>query len=263
MGDVGVVYAAILGLAVGSFLNLVIDRVPRGMSIVVPPSHCDKCGHRLGPIDLVPFLSYLWLRGRCRHCGVRIPRRSFLVELATGTLYAVTVLQFGLGPEAWVVMAFGSLLIAVLVIDLDHLIIPDILVIPGILVALGVAYFGPVGEGRGLGESYARAAAGGGAGLGVLLAIYLGALLVYRAEVGFGFGDVKLGALIGLLVGFPEVAIALYMAFFAGGLTAGLLLLTRVRGRRDVIPYGPFLVAGAIATLLIGKELTWYVDLFR
>ena len=263
MGTVGLVYMTLTGLAVGSFLNLVIDRVPRGQSIVAPPSHCDGCGRRLVAMDLVPVLSYLWLRGKCRYCGGGIPFRAVLVELATGALFGVVVYRFGLTPLTGVILAYGSLFIAILVIDVDHLIIPDKLVFPGMVLAFAAAHFGPVGEERALGETFLRVAAGGAAGLGVLLAIYLGAYLVYRADVGFGFGDVKLGALIGLITGFPEVAIALYFAFLSGGVVAGSLLLLKLRSRGDAIAYGPFLVAGAIATLVVGEDLGWYVDLFR
>ena len=128
MDPVFLVYMPLFGLAVGSFLNLNIDRIPRGQSIVKPPSHCDQCQRRLAPLDLVPLLSYLWLRGRCRFCGAAIPRRAFLVEVVTGSFFGLVGYQFGLAPVAWVILAYGGLFIAISVIDLEWRIIPDKLV---------------------------------------------------------------------------------------------------------------------------------------
>ena len=263
MNPVVLAYMPIFGLAIGSFLNLNIDRIPRGLSIVSPPSLCDRCQRRLGLLDLVPLLSYLWLRGRCRFCGVPIPLRAFLVEAVTGALFGFVAYRFGLTPLAGVILAYGSLLITVSVIDLEHIIIPDKLVIPGILLAFAAVPFGPIGEDRALGEAFWRAVAGGGLGMAILLFIYVMAFVMYRSNIGFGFGDVKLGALIGLVIGFPDVLIALYFTFISGGVTAVLLLLLRLRGRRDAIPYGPFLAVGAIATLLVDEGIGWYLDFIR
>ena len=261
MTPVYLAFISILGLVVGSFLNMNIDRIPRGESILFH-SRCDYCQHRLSAYDLVPLLSYLLLRGRCRYCGHRITRRAFLVEVVTGVLFGLAAYQFGLTALTGVVIVYGSLFIAISVIDLEQTIIPDVLVIPGLVLAFAIAPVGFVGEDRSLGDTYLRVLEGLGLGLGIMLLIYLVALLVYRAAVGFGFGDVKLGALIGAVTGFPEVLIPLYFAFIAGGLVAILLLLLKLRGRRDVIPYGPFLTSGAILTLMVGKELGWYTDRF-
>jgi len=232
-------YIPLFGLAVGSFLGLVIDRVPRGQSIVSPPSRCDHCHRRLTPLDLIPLLSYLVLRGRCRFCGVRIPIRSFLVEAATAAFFALVILRFGQTSEAWVIVAFGSLFIAISVIDFEWTIIPDKLVLVGVIAALAVAPFGPAADGRTLAEAIVSIAVGGALGFGLMLLIYVGALMIYKSNVGFGFGDVKLGALIGLVTGFPEVLVALYIAFVSGGVVAILRLLLKIRGRREGIP-GPF-----------------------
>ena len=261
MGPVSLVYMSLLGLAVGSFLNLNIDRIPRGLSIISPPSQCDHCERRLSPLELVPVLAYLWLRGRCWHCGGRIPLRVPLVEVATAVLFGFVTYRFGLTPVGGVILAYGSLFVAISAIDLERTIIPDKQVFPGIVLAFAAAHFGPVGDARDLGDAFARVAAGGALGLGVMLLIYVGSLMVYRSDIGFGFGDVKLGALIGLVIGFPEVVIAMYFAFVGGGLIAVSLLLLRIRGRRDALPYGPFLAGGAMLTLLVGQDLGWYVDL--
>ncbi len=263
MNPVALAYMPLFGLAVGSFLNLNIDRIPRGQSIVSPPSQCDQCQRRLTLLDLVPLLSYLWLRGKCRHCGAPIPLRNFLVEVATGTLFGLVTYLFGLTPLGGVILAYGSLFIVIAAIDLERTIIPDKLVLPGIALAFAVAPFGPVGEERALGDAFLHIAAGGTLGLGIMLFIYVASFLVYRSSIGFGFGDVKLGALIGLVTGFPEALVAVYFAFVSGGVVAALLLTLKLKSRRDAIPYGPFLAIGAISALLVGEGPGWYLDLFR
>ena len=256
-------YMSLVGLAVGSFLNLCIDRIPNAQSIVSPPSQCDQCQRRLRPLDLFPLLSYLWLRGRCRYCGSHIPVRAFVVEVAAGVLFGLVAYRFGMTALTGVIVVYGSLFIAIFVIDLEHTIIPDKLVFPAAVLAFAAAPFGFVGEERALGDIFIRIAAGGALGLSIMLLIYLGSFLIYRGDVGFGFGDVKLGALIGLVTGFPEVVIAVYFALISGGVIAVLLLLLKIRGRKEAIPYGPFLTGGTIATLLIGERLGWYLDLIR
>ena len=257
------VYLPLLGLAVGSFLNLTIDRVPRGQSIVAPASRCDVCHRRLSPLDLVPVLSYIWLRGKCSGCGISIPARNPLVEIVTGVFFGTVHYLYGLDPVAWVILGYGSLFIAIAVIDLELTIIPDKLVLPGVVLAFAAAHFGPVGEERSLAGAFASTAAGGGLGLGLMLTIYLGSLAVYRHTGGFGFGDVKLGLLIGLVIGYPDVAVGFYFAFVLGGVVAVLLLLLKLRARKDTLPYGPFLVGGAMATLIVGEDLGWYLELLR
>ena len=261
MNPIVLAYMPLFGLAVGSFLNLAIDRIPGGISIVHPPSRCDSCGRRLTPIDLIPLLSYLSLRGRCRFCGVRIPVRVFFVELVTGALFAVVAFRFGLDSASVVTLLFVSVFVAIFFIDLEHMIIPDKIVFPAIVVALGAAHFGPVGDGRSIGETSIRVVAGCGVGFGFLLFIFLASYYMYRGRVAFGFGDVKLGGLMGAVLGFPDIAIALYMAIIVGGLFAAALLLLRLKQRTEAIPYGPFLAGGAIAVLLVGKDAGWYVDL--
>ena len=263
MDPVALAYMPLVGLAVGSFLTLIIDRIPRGVSIVSPRSQCDRCHNPLGPLDLVPLISYLWLRGRCRYCGAAIPLRTTTVEVGTSVLFGLTTYVFGLTPFAGVILAYGSLFIAVSVIDMERLIIPDKLVLPGVVLAFAAAHFGPVGDGRVLGDTFVRVVAGGALGFGAMLLVYVASYLVYRSSAGFGFGDVKLGALIGLVIGFPEVLIALYFAFLLGGVIAVILLALRLKGRRDVLPYGPFLAAGALVTLIVNEDIGWYIDLFR
>ena len=251
----------LLGVVVGGFLNLTIDRIPRGVPVFSNPVRlCGHCQRPLSALDMIPVFRYLWLRGRCRNCSAPIPRRALLVELTTGIFFLLVTYFLGLTPEAAVVMAFGSLLLAISVIDLEWTIVPDKLVLVGVVLAFAVAPFGPIGEERSLGESYLSMAAGGALAFLIMLMIYYVATSVFKRA--FGFGDVKLGGLIGLAVGFPELLVALYFGFAAGGLAAVLLLLLNLKGRRDIIPYGPYLAAGALFALLVGGEITdWYLGL--
>lgn len=238
-----------VGILVGSFLNVCIDRLPRGESVVRPPSHCDACGHRLGPADLVPIFSYLWLRGRCRHCGEAISPRVLVVELLTGALFALAALCHDLGVSLAFTLVFSCLFLVVAIIDLEHRLIPNRLVYPGMALALLLS---PLWPGLGL----LRALAGGAVGFIVLLIPYL------LSRGGMGAGDVKLAALVGMVAGWPGALVAMFLAMVAGGAVAGPLLLLGLRKRKDQIPFGPFLSLGAVATLFYGDFLlAWYISL--
>jgi leader peptidase (prepilin peptidase)/N-methyltransferase len=240
-------YAA-FGAAIGGFLNVCIDRLPRGQSVVSPPSSCDACGRRLSAWELIPVISYLVLRRRCRTCGGPITLRSPAVEFGTALMFGLVWIRFGPSGQTLVVSAFACYLIVTLVIDLEHHRILNKLTYPAIAVALLVAPFAP---NRNLLETLA----GGAIGLGVLLLI----AVVYPG--GMGMGDVKLGAFIGLAVGLPGVLLALYLSFVLGGLITGVLWLARVVQRRDPIAFGPFLAIGALATLLYGEPLLrWWAS---
>jgi leader peptidase (prepilin peptidase)/N-methyltransferase len=233
---------AALGAAIGSFLNVCIDRLPRGESVVSPPSSCDACGRRLSPLELVPVISYMALRGRCRTCGTSIPLRSLIVEGGTMLMFGLIWLRFGASLQAILVSVYACYLIVTLVIDLEHHRILNKLTYPAIIVALIVAPFTPD-------RSLLETIAGGAIGSGVLLLI----AIVYPG--GMGMGDVKLGAFIGLAVGLSGILLALYLSFVLGGLITGILWLARVVRRRDPIAFGPFLAIGALATLLYGEPL--------
>ena len=236
----------VLGLAVGSFLNVCIDRLPAGESIVRGASHCPNCQHLLAPWDLVPVFSYLWLRGRCRYCGASIPVRVPLVEVATGVLFGFLFWKFGLGVELGIALVYGSILLAISVIDLEHQLILNVVVYPALPLALALSLLSPD-------PTIASAALGFAVGVAAVSIPFL----IYRQ--GMGMGDVKLGGLIGLMVGYPHVLVALLLAVVVGGVIASLLLVLRIKGRKDAIPFGPFMAAGAFVTLLWGQAiLDWY-----
>ena len=252
-----IILIGLLGLAVGSFFNVCIDRLPRSLSIVALPSHCERCQHRLTPLDLVPVLSYLWLRGRCRYCKAPIPRRILLVEAVTGLLFAYVAFRYEVTLETVVVLGFVGILIVVFFIDLEHSLILNRVMYPAVAAALLVAPVGPLGQGQDAPHAYLDAILGVTIGGGVLYVIFL------AARGGFGGGDVKLGGFVGAILGIPQIVVALPLSFIAGGLFALSLLVLKVRGRTDAIPFGPFLVGSALVSLFWGQAIfDWYRGIF-
>jgi leader peptidase (prepilin peptidase)/N-methyltransferase len=249
---------AILGLAVGSFLNVCIDRLPQNKSIVLPPSHCEACQHKLAAKDLIPVFSYLRLRGRCRYCQAAIPRRVFWVELATALIFALLYWHYRLSPELGVMIFYACLFIIIFVIDLEHGLILNKVVYPSMVVALLLALYPWPWLNESMAIRIAYAALGGGIGFAIFLLI----ALVSRG--GMGWGDVKLAALIGLATSFPLVFVAIIMAAILGGIVAVALVIAKKRKRRETIPFGPFLALAAMVTLLWGSNiLSWYLSLMH
>jgi leader peptidase (prepilin peptidase)/N-methyltransferase len=257
-----IVLFAILGLAVGSFLNVCIDRLPRNESIVLPPSHCEACQRKLAVKDNIPVFSYLRLHGRCRYCQAAIPRRLFWVELATALIFAFlywwcVIFKPELGIAAFGVLAFyACLFIIIFVIDLEHGLILNKVVYPGMVVALLLALYPWSWLNESIVTRVAYAALGGGIGFAIFLVI----AIVSRG--GMGWGDVKLAALIGLATGFPLVFLAIIMGAILGGIVAVALMIVKKRKFKEAIPFGPFLALAAMVTLLWGSNiLSWYLGL--
>lgn len=246
---VELMFVFLLGLAVGSFLNVCIYRLPRGGSLVSPPSRCGACGARLKPRDLVPVLSYLALGGRCRHCGAAFPARYAAVELMTGLLFVWCRVAAGPGLATAKALVLTAFLVVIAFIDYDHRIIPDrlLLWLAGAGAAINLA-------GR---ADWPDALAGALSGGGVML------LIAVFSRGGLGGGDVKFAAALGLWLGWQQTLLALLLAFVVGGLAGGLLVLAGIKGRRDFIPFGPFMAGGAFAGLLYGGPLLgWYLGRF-
>ena len=250
---------ALLGLFVGSFLNVCIDRLPRGQSIIHPRSHCAACNRKLGNLDLIPLFSYLWLRGRCRYCRAHIPLRLPIIEGITGLLFALLYWKFELGLELGISLIYVSLLTAIFVIDLENQLVLDKVIYPGMALALAFSFFWPGLEGIGAlpGEALGRVVsslAGGALGLGAMALPFI----IYRR--GMGMGDVKLGALVGLMTGFPLVFVAILLSWIGGGLVAAILLALKVKKLKDPIPSATFLATSAMVTLLWGQAIwQWYL----
>ena len=247
---------ALLGLSVGSFLNLCSDRLPRGESITSPGSRCDNCNRSLKAIDLVPVFSYLWLRGRCRYCDARIPIRLPILEFATGVIFALLAWHYGLNLELAIALIYASLLLLIFVVDLEQGLILNVVVLPAVVLAFVFSFFWAgfkefwpeVGPGF-----VVSSLLGGAIGFGLMMLPYL------ISRGGMGAGDVKLAALIGLVSGFPLVLVALLVGIIAGGLVAAILLVSRLARRKDPIPFGPFLATGAMVSVIWGENIIdWY-----
>jgi len=252
-----IIIFAVLGLAVGSFLNVCIDRLPSNKSIVFPPSHCEACQHKLSAKDLIPVFSYLRLRGRCRYCQASVPRRLFWVELATAVIFALLCWHYGLSPELGVMIFYACLFIIIFVIDLEQGLILNKVIYPTMVVAFLLALYPWPWLSDSMVMRVAYAALGGGIGFVIFLLI----ALVSRG--GMGWGDVKLAALIGLATGFPLVFLAVIMGAIVGGIAAVALMIAKKRKRREAIPFGPFLALAAMVTLVWGSNiLSWYLNLW-
>lgn len=236
-----------MGLCFGSFLNVVIDRLPVNESLLRPPSHCPECGKRLTGKDLIPLISYLWLRGRCRYCGSAIPQRIFWIELITGVSFALLAWKYGLSAELGVFAVYTCVLIAIFVIDMDHQLILNKITYPAIVFALATVPLRPQ-------ITFVDAFIAGAIGFGLLF------LVVVISRGGMGWGDVKFAAFMGLATGFPIIFVALFVGVVTGGIFAiGLLALKR-KGRKQAIPFGPFLVIGTIVALMWGNTMwEWYM----
>ncbi|MEN6566339.1 MAG: prepilin peptidase, partial [Veillonellales bacterium] len=243
------------GLLIGSFLNVCIYRLPRGESIVTPPSHCTDCGTRLKPWDMIPILSWLLLKGRCRYCGTAIPSRYAAIELLTGILFVWCLEILGLGPALFKTLVLLSFLLVITFIDYDHQLILDKVLLwfapVGVAINLFINHInffanavgyreGFVALQTGLPDMLIGALLGGGAFL----------LIAVVSRGGMGGGDIKFAASLGLWLGGKFTLLAIFLSFLFGGLAGVLLLLLQRKGRRDMIPFGPFIALGAVVTIL-------------
>ena len=245
-----VVLIALLGLVVGSFLNVVIARLPAGRSLWRPRSACLACGVAIAWHDNIPILSFLALRGRCRACGSAIAWRYPIVEAVTAALFMGAYLTFGLTPAFFVAALLLASLVAVTGIDLDHQIIPDKITLPGIVTGVLANLAAPGGSWS---ESLLGIALGGGVFFAIILA----------SGGGMGGGDMKLGAMLGAFLGWKVTLVAIFVAVVVGGVGALGALAAGRKGRKDPIPFGPFLAVGGAVALFWGPRLlTWYLDIF-
>ena len=239
----------LLGAIVGSFLNVVIARVPAGQSIVYPPSHCPECRHEIRWYDNIPILSYFILLGRCRECGGRISIRYPLVEFLTACISLGLYLKYDLSPAFGVSLVFTSAMVAVFWIDLDDMIIPDVISLNGTVIGLATVTGGLI-PGLTWQDSFT------GLILGVLI-LYLPAIAYekIRGVEGLGGGDIKLLAMIGAFIGPYGVIFVLFFASFIGSLTALAGIVIRGMASSAPIPFGPFLSAAAVLYVFVGQGL--------
>jgi len=248
---------AVIGVVVGSFLTVVAHRVPAGISIVRPPSACPSCGTPIAARDNIPIVSWLLLRGRCRSCHARISVRYPLVEAVGGGVFGATAAIIG---PVWILPAylwFAGLTLVLTVIDIDVKRIPNRVLYPGTAVAVVLLAGGAFADG--VADALPRALAGGGLYFAGLL------LVALAARGGFGMGDVKLAFVLGVFTAFlswGSLGVAVFGAFAVGGLIGVVLLALRRAGRKDLIPFGPALVAGAWIAIAAGDAIArWYTGL--
>ncbi len=277
--------ALVVGLLIGSFLNVVIHRVPADLSIISPPSHCPSCRSPIAPWDNIPLLSYCWLRGRCRQCGVSISLRYPAVELLTGLLFLVITWRFGANPWTLVYCAFAAALVATAMIDYDHQIIPDGLSLGGLAVALVVVPLVHWHDGLAYVDALVRSAVGAGLGAGVLWVV---AFLHARISVamgrqfehwpgdglapprpheadywlwfpGLGLGDVKLLAMIGAVLGPVGVLDSILASSLVGLVLGGMQAVMR-GALGSPFGFAPAIAVGAVATLFLPR--LWLLRIF-
>ncbi|MBM9536653.1 prepilin peptidase [Desulfobulbus alkaliphilus] len=240
--------AALLGAVVGSFLNVVILRLPRtDRSIIFPASHCPRCKQPLRWFDNIPIISYLLLRGRCRTCGKTISLQYPLVELAMAVLAAVLAARFALSFAFILYFIFFAALLVIIFIDFHHQIIPDRISLPGIAIGFAGSFFNDQ-------VTWQQSGLGILLGGGILYAVAYGYFFLTRRE-GMGGGDIKLLAMIGAFLGWQSLLFVVFSSSVAGSVVGVAAMIKQKTGARTRIPYGPFLALGAMAYLIFNDQI--------
>ncbi len=249
----------LFGAVVGSFLNVCIHRMPREESIVNPPSHCPHCNERIRWYDNIPLVSFIVLRGKCRHCGASISPRYLFIELLTASLFLAVWLKYEfqwIAPIYWVLV--GGLLASTF-IDFEHYIIPNEITYGGILVGIAASLlYPPLQEVETIGASVLRSLIGGLTGGVTLLVIAFVGEKIFKKEA-MGMGDVKFIAAIGAFLGWKAALFAIFASSLIGGVVGLMLVVTSRKGWGSRIPYGPYIALGALLWVFFGREfLRWY-----
>jgi leader peptidase (prepilin peptidase)/N-methyltransferase len=237
---------AVLGLAVGSFLNVCIYRLPNRLSVAWPPSHCPSCDRRLAWYENVPVISWLVLRGRCRTCASRISWVYPAVELITAVLFAGAFLVYGLTPLLAVRLLFVCALVVLFAIDYEHYILPNVITIPGIVIGFAASFLLPPGWG----SSLAGLLAGG-----LFPFLVAEAYLRIRGREGMGMGDFKMLGMVGAFLGWPLVWVTLLLSCLLGIVIGGGGLLISRRGMGTRIPFGTFIAVAALVAVYWSDEV--------
>ena len=240
----------IFGLVLGSFYNVVGLRVPKGESIVNPPSHCTSCGKRLTAFELIPVLSYLIQRGKCKGCGVKVSPIYCFTEIVTALLFALCYVKFGFTAELAVALLFVSLLVIINVSDIAYMLIPNkilLFFLPFLIVSRIVSPLKPWWDSL----------------LGAVIGFSVLLLIAVVSKGGMGGGDIKLFLLIGLVLGTIHTLLTLFLASVVGMIVGGIVLKVRGQGRKTPLPFGPSIAVGALLAYFYGDQLIeWYWQLF-
>lgn len=240
----------IYGLIFGSFFNVVGLRIPKGESIVRPPSHCTVCNRKLTARDLVPVLSYLFLQGKCRGCGTKIHWMYPVMELVTGLLFAFAFTQLGFNLELILAILFISLLVIITVSDIAYMLIPDKILLFFLVPLIVARIFSPL-------TPWWDSIVGAVIGFGILF------LIAVLSKGGMGGGDIKLFFVIGVVLGTMHTLLTLFLASLIGAVVGVISLRIAKKGRKTPIPFGPSIAIAAIITYFFGDTLVdWYVNMF-
>lgn len=245
----------IFGSLIGSFLNVCIYRMPRNLSIITPSSRCPSCNIPINPYDNIPILSYILLGGKCRICKAKISFRYPLVEFLNASLYVLVLWRFGPGWHTPVYFVFCSALVVITFIDLDFQIIPDRITLPGIPIGL-------VAGSLLMPDPFLRYSLLGfkASIIGFLAGGSLFYVIAFLSKGGMGGGDIKMMAMVGALMGWKSVLSTTFFGSFAGSVFGIFLMISRGKGRKTKIPFGPFLALGTLITIFYGQEiLLWYL----
>ncbi len=244
-----IILSFVFGAMIGSFLNVCIYRVPAGKSIINPPSACPNCGQPIKPYDNIPIISFILLGAKCRNCKTPVSWRYPAVEFLTGALFAGIAYTFGASIDMLIYVFLVSILITVSFIDLDHQIIPDKITLPGMVIGILLSALSllPVGWQQSL------------------LGFFIGGGLLYLSAVlsrgGMGGGDIKLAAFMGIFLGWRKILLTLFVGVLLGSIVGVVMILFRHGKRKDKIPFGPFLVLGALTSIFWGEKIiTWYMS---
>ncbi len=247
---------AVMGLIIGSFLTVVVDRVPHGGSIMAPPSACGACGNRLGPLDLVPIFSWLALRGRCRHCRNPIGNEPLIIEIATAAIFVLFGIKFGADAALPAFCILGAALVALVWIDLREQRLPrEITYTAFVLSSIGLVIAAIVNDQP---ERIWQSALGAGIALAIMGVIYL------ASRGGMGDGDVRLAPLLGLHLGYLNpgiVPVGLFLGFLLGAVVGVAMMAVSKAGRKTALPFGPFLAAGTVIAVFAGQsfvDVIWH-----
>jgi len=243
-------WVGLVGLIVGSYLNVLIHRIPRGKSTVLPRSSCPYCQGPIRARDNLPVLSFLFLGGRCRHCRAPISWRYPAIEALTAILFVTSLLKFGISPNLVHALIFACLMVLLAAIDMEHFLLPDRLTLPGILVGLGLQFWHPM-------PGLLAAVIGTLVGAGILILV-INYWYWLRGEEGMGIGDVNMLALIGAFLGWQGVLTSIVLATTSGALVGISMLLVGRLGMRSRLPFGLFLALGGLFSLFFGDLLVAY-----
>ncbi len=242
------------GLLIGSFLNVCIYRIPKGESITFPPSHCPACKKPLKWYNLIPVLSYVAQRGKCGYCKEKISLQYPIIELLNGILYLLLYIKYGFTLDFFFYAIICSILIVIGLIDLKEMVIPDILVVYIVVTTIiyKIALYIIYEQSPQLLDSI----------LGLALSALLLMVIILLSRGGMGTGDVTLIASLGLILGIKKIFLTIFLSFILGAIISVFLLITKIKGRKDPIPFGPFIILGFLIVIFWGQQLmTWYMNL--